>query len=306
MQPLQDFLTKHTLGAEYLKHAQCYFDPVIDFFVTQSLKSDKPFLLGVNGAQGSGKTTFSDYVVAYTRAKGLYSVSLSLDDFYLSKAERKALALNVHPLFSTRGVPGTHNYQLMKSVLVELSSGSLPLLPAFDKGSDDCVPQDRWQRPQQVPDLVIIEGWCWGATPQAEEQLAVPVNSLERIEDAEQIWRRYANQQITDELLPLYEFMDAWCMLKSPSFSTVKSWRCEQEHKLKRKLALNGGDDSGVMSDAEIERFILHYQRITECILDSLPRRADLVWNLDADRQITSVSGCQTGLVESLEAVGGA
>jgi D-glycerate 3-kinase len=39
------------------------------------------------------------------------------------------------------------------------------------------------------------------------------------------------------------------------------------------------------MTDAEVGRFIQHYERITRWILEEMPDRADWVVRLDADRR---------------------
>ena len=62
--------------------------------------------IGMNGAQGSGKSTLARFLQIYFQElHGLSVVILSLDDLYLTRADRIALAEEVHPLFKTRGVP---------------------------------------------------------------------------------------------------------------------------------------------------------------------------------------------------------
>lgn len=305
MDYIGQFLYEHSLDHTFLDHAANYFNPLIEYFLSHSVSTEgnpkQPFFLGINGAQGSGKTTLSEYMVAYARSKGCYAICLSIDDFYLTKAERTQLAESVHPLFKTRGVPGTHNYELMASVLSELKAGKRPLLPSFNKGTDEPFTENTWSAPEQIPDLVVIEGWCWGAEPEMLASLENPVNELEALEDPKAIWRSYANSQLETCLCPLYRFIDTWVMLKSPSFDTVYRWRGEQEQYLKDKLLKAGEHLDGVMSDEEIKRFILHYQRITEHLLATLPKKADVVWELDEKREISGVSGSNATLVNLIK-----
>jgi D-glycerate 3-kinase len=53
------------------------------------------------------------------------------------------------PLLRTRGVPGTHEIELLLSVLAALPNASdkLPVTwPRFDKGRDTRMPPSRWPR----------------------------------------------------------------------------------------------------------------------------------------------------------------
>ena len=66
-------------------------------------------------------------------AAGSVAAAVSLDDFYLTRARRHALARTVHPLLATRGVPGTHDLPLLLDVLLRVRSGRPVRLPVFDK-----------------------------------------------------------------------------------------------------------------------------------------------------------------------------
>lgn len=307
MDAISRFAQDHALPESYLANAKQFFDPLADYCLGHA-KAAAPFMLGLNGAQGSGKSTLSDYLVAYAESKGACAIALSIDDFYLTRAQRKTLAKEVHPLLATRGVPGTHDYALMAEVLSQLKVGKRPYLPRFNKGSDDRAPKAEWQRPKQTADLVIIEGWCWGAQPSApvNESVAVPIpmpcNELEAKEDAKGQWRRYVQSALKQDLCPLYAFMDAWAMLRSPSFDCVYQWRLEQEQRLRAGLEDEGGDTSALMSPAQISRFIMHYQSITEALLQQLPKQADLVWQLDESRAISAVFGRNKALLKAFEA----
>ena len=79
-------------------------------------------LIGIAGAQGSGKTT-----LARAAAERLGAAHLSLDDVYLTRAERQALAREVHPLFAVRGPPGTHDLALLEGALAALRAAEAQL-----------------------------------------------------------------------------------------------------------------------------------------------------------------------------------
>mgnify|MGYP000356439707 CR=1 FL=1 len=284
---LKEFLSKHRLTPDYLSQAEYWFDPLLTYLAKhKNTAENKPLFIGINGCQGSGKSTLADYLATrLIHGYGLRAVSLSLDDFYLSQEERKQVSDKVHPLFASRGVPGTHNTEQIKRVLMQLKNRQVGFqLPRFDKSTDNPYPKEEWPQIEQVPDIVIMEGWCWGVPAQSSKALQIPVNTLEANKDPDQTWRQHINQQLKQKYLPLYLLMDTWLMLKAPSFDCVYSWRQEQEEKLRAKLVKS--DQTNVMSNSEIRNFILHFQRLTEHCLASLPETMDLVFELDNKRNI--------------------
>lgn len=242
-------------------------------------RGEAPFALGICGAQGSGKTTAVAEVCARLATERLKVAAFSLDDLYLTRAERQILAREVHPLFATRGPPGTHDLALGLDVLDRLKAGDTLDLPVFDKSVDDRSPRDSWRRFDGPADVILLEGWCVGARPQAEALLARPVNELERSEDTDGRWRRWANYALAG-YRPLWERLDALVMLQAPSFEVVAGWRDQQEAGLRRV----GG--TGVMDAAAVRRFVQHYERITRHMMAEMPGRADLVIRLGRGREV--------------------
>ncbi len=238
-----------------------------------------PQVIGLCGAQGSGKST----IAAHLAERIPDTVVLSLDDLYLTLAERERLAAMVHPLLRTRGVPGTHDVALGEALLEDLRAGRAVRLPRFDKAIDDRAPESTWPRAEGAR-LVIFEGWCVGARPQTEEALDRPVNGLEDDEDPDEIWRRYANGALGGLYRDLFR-LDALILLAAPDFGAVYRWRLQQEHALAAAIAA-GRRGGRAMSDDEVGRFIQFYQRLTQHILGEMPGRADLVVRLDANRQV--------------------
>ena len=68
--------------------------------------------VAIAGGQGSGKSTLAKLLAAASELLGRRAICASLDDFYLTHSERRTLAQQIHPLFATRGVPGTHDVGL--------------------------------------------------------------------------------------------------------------------------------------------------------------------------------------------------
>ena len=282
------FIAQHQLPENYADVAQNWFNPLAEEIAMLQNSAGMPVFVGVNGSQGSGKSTLCDYIAFYLQnTQSLNVVVLSVDDFYLSREERFKLSEKVHPLLTTRGVPGTHDTQLAQSTLWALKNNQKVALPRFDKASDDPKPESDWPVINKPVDIVLIEGWCWGVPAQTEDALVEPVNTLERREDPQGIWRRFVNTQLAGTYQQLFEQMDYWVMLKAPSFEHVYQWRCEQEHKLAARQ--KPGAPSNIMSDEQIARFIQHYQRLTEHALSTLPEQCDKVFELDGERKITNV-----------------
>ena len=287
-EPLTDWqarlLQRNQLPRHYLASAQKWFNPIASLVAEHQKSASRSWLLAVNGSQGSGKSTLSDYLQQVLAEEyGLHSVVLSLDDFYMTAPQRRQLAIDVHPLLATRGVPGTHDMGLLSRTLDKLLSGEPVSVPRFDKSADDRFPPSAWQHVERPVQIVLLEGWCLGAAAQPVEALAEPVNELEAQEDVDGIWRNYVNAALSEQFSPLYRRCDEWLMLQAPSFECVYGWRLEQEHKL---AAQRSG--AGVMSDAEVARFVSHYQRLTEHCLRYLPARVNHLLKLDAQREITA------------------
>lgn len=234
-----------------------------------------PLLVGVNGAQGSGKTTLCRELEAVLRASGRRVATLSIDDLYRTQAERAVLARAVHPLLATRGVPGTHDVALGLAIVADFRAGRALRLPRFDKGADD---RGAWEAVGCV-DILLFEGWCVGAVPEGDEALAVAVNALEREADGAGVWRRYVNDALAGDYQRLFAGIDVLVMLAAPGFEVVTGWRQQQERELRE--AGRGG-----MSDAAVARFVMHYERLTRHMLATLPGRADMVVRLGPDREV--------------------
>ena len=243
------------------------------------------FTVGICGTQASGKSTLTAVTARLLEARGLSVAVLSLDDLYLTRAERGALAAGIHPLLATRGVPGTHDVALGLEVLDALKEASEVALPSFDKAANDRRPTADWPRVQAPVDVILFEGWCVGARPQPVEALAAPVNGLERDEDPDGRWRTYANDALAGPYQDLFSRLDLFVLLQAPSFEVVLDWRREQERKLRKRLAREGAAASNAMGDEAVARFIAHYERITRWILQEAPGRADIVVRLDAQRR---------------------
>jgi len=289
---INKFINKNKLSNDFKKMAEDYFVPLAKEIRAHQTSAKKTYCVGINGSQGSGKSTLSAFLKDYlTETYDLYVVVMSLDDFYLSRTERQLVAADVHPLFTTRGVPGTHNTYQAKTVLLDLKQHRPTTIPRFDKATDNPHPTAAWTQVSCAADVVIFEGWCWGVEAQPPEQLIQPVNEFEATEDKNADWRNHANLQLSLHYQPLYSSMDMWVMLKASSFEDVYAWRLEQEQKLSFNTVTGEPGEtasSGIMNGPQIQRFIQHYQRLTEHALKTLPSTCDHVFELNSERSITA------------------
>lgn len=241
-------------------------------------------VIGISGAQGTGKTTLALLMHdALSAGFGLRSVVVSLDDYYLTKAERRALAAQVHPLLVTRGVPGTHATDVLQAALRRLrmlSPGQSMGLPRFSKAEDDRLHE--LQISTGPVEVVLFEGWCVGARPEPEPSLREPVNALEAEEDVDGRFRRYVNAQLAGPYADLWRELDMLVYLAAPNMDAVRAFRSQQEDRLRQ---LTAGDAQGIMDRPAILRFVQHFERVTAHMLRTTPGYADVVVELDASRR---------------------
>jgi D-glycerate 3-kinase len=278
------FLGREGLPQEYQQTIDAALRPLAARLAQRSRLTDHMMLVGLCGAQGSGKTTAAAALVELLAQHELPAIAVSIDDFYLPRAERAALAQRIHPLLGTRGVPGTHDVELAQATIDSLAGEEPVRVPVFDKARDDRLPRKAWREAAGRQRIVILEGWCVGARPQPAADLAVPVNDLEGQEDAAGIWRGYVNAALAGPYRALFDRLSPLVLLAAPSFEVVRGWRGEQEQKLRARVAREGGDTSRLMDDAQILRFISHYERVTRHILAEMPGRADHLISLDRQR----------------------
>jgi len=286
---IDEFILQHRLPDRFRDLIKLHYLPLASWVESQR-QPGEPLFIGINGAQGTGKSTLADFIRLTLELSTNWRVAvLSIDDFYLTRAERNKLGDRIHPLLATRGVPGTHDIQMLASCVEELKSlgpRHNSALPRFDKSRDDRADPDTWPLVSGPIDLIILEGWCIGCTPQGDDDLREPINSLEREEDASGGWRSYVNDQIKGSYTDLFATLDALIFLQAPSFDAVYRWRLEQEKKL---AAATLNPASGIMNNKQIAYFIQHYERLTRVNLAILPGTADVVLELNENHDCVAL-----------------
>ncbi len=245
-------------------------------------------IIGLSGGQGAGKSTITGILKFILKKKyGLELCVFSIDDFYKTKKERKKMSKKIHPLFITRGVPGTHDIHLINKTLKELKKKSFKrvLIPRFDKSKDDRYKKSKWTKVNRPPNIIIFEGWCVGAIHQKESELINPLNLIERKYDINLKWRKIVNYQLKKNYKNLFKKIDKLVYLKAPSFNRIFQWRLHQEQKLKLT-----SKSKKIMSKSEIKEFIMFYERITRHMMKNFSKITNLTIFLDKKHRSKKMS----------------
>ena len=261
----------------------------ISFWIENKYKEKgKTLFLGFSGGQGSGKTTVAKIlkIILKNFFKRKIYIS-SIDDFYKTLKDRNKMSYTTHPLFKTRGVPGTHDINLVKKFFsfIKKKKFKKTKLPKFDKSIDDRLKKKYWYNIKEKPEIVILEGWCVGAKPQSNSLIKKPINILEKYEDKNLIWRKHINERLKREYKKLFEMIDYYIFMKIPNFHMVFKWRLLQENKLRKKSRFK----KKIMPYNKIKRFIMFYQRITLQMIKDLSKSASIVMLLNKNHEIKKV-----------------
>ena len=144
----------------------------------------------------------------------------------------------------------------------------------------------KWYDLKEKPDVIIFEGWCVGAKSENLNTLKRTINSLEKLSDEKQIWRKYVNQQLKSKYKKLYSQLNCLIYLKAKNFSLLQKWRLKQERKLRIKSKVKS--NSKIMNRGDVISFMQTYQRITQNMFKNMPKYASIIFNLNTNHQIKS------------------
>ncbi len=294
IQSFEDSVAAQNIEADLSVYLDQVYLPLSSWLIRKKDDVDGPLVLGICGGQGSGKSTSTALLASVLKQGFDCKVAvLSIDDIYKTRAEREQMGREVHPLLVTRGVPMTHDVELGIQTIEALrsqSTGEVTRLPLFDKARDDRAQRADWPEFEGTPDIIVLEGWFVGALPEDDTVLGAPINVLERDEDSDGRWRRQVNEALKADYQVLFDRLDVLLLLKVESMKKVFTWRRLQERKLALKVASDRESrDLRVMTKKEVDRFIMHYERLTRHILQEMPSRADIVFEIDDTHNPASV-----------------
>ena len=259
------------------------------FWISKKVDKKRPYFVGLAGGQGTGKTTISSLIrIILIKYFKLKVFRISIDDFYKTRKERISLSKRIHPMLLTRGVPGTHDINMMLSFFKKVKRKKFKRLklPTFNKAIDDRSNKKSWYELNEKPDVIIFEGWCVGAKSETNNTLKKTINSMEKTKDQKKIWRKYVNQQLKLKYKNLYSQLNCLIFLKAKNFSLLQKWRLKQERKLWLKNKKNF--NLKIMSKGDVINFMETYQRITENMFKNMPKYASIILNLNSNHQIKS------------------
>jgi len=280
------FFIKEDLNKNFKK----IYIKIAELIFLKKLSLSSPLIIGLAGGQGSGKTTFAHFLKLILEDKyKLNTITVSIDDIYKTKKDRAKLSKKINKLFLTRGVPGTHDVNFLTKFFKVLKNNNLNksfLIPKFDKSIDDRLPKSKWHHVNKKLDIFILEGWCVGARPEDNHRnLKKPINKLEALEDENCKWRFKVNHQLKNNYKELFSFIDLMIYLKVPNFKKVLIWRGLQEKKLAYSRMNMSKNKNKIMSESEIKRFIMFYERITKKMLIDMPKFADIIVPISSNHQ---------------------
>tara|TARA_B100000963_G_scaffold327143_1_gene314691 strand:+ start:1 stop:918 length:918 start_codon:yes stop_codon:yes gene_type:complete len=264
-----------------------FYLPISTKIYQSFLRNKKTKVIGLSGGQGSGKSTISNILkIIFKEGFKLNTTIFSIDDFYKTSNERKKMSNKISPLFLTRGVPGTHDTDLLLNSIKKLKKSKFKkiYIPRFDKSLDNRLPKKKWQRIEKKPEIIIFEGWCVGAKPQKKKDLLRPINILEKQNDKNRIWRNRINHELKKKYKKIFNLIDTLIFLKVPSFKHVCKWRLLQEKKL--RVTSKG---KKIMTNNQIKNFIMHYERITRHMFKTLDKKAQFVISIDEKHRLKSI-----------------
>ena len=256
-----------------------FYLPLSEWIYSIYNKDRKTKIIGLSGGQGAGKSTITGILKLILKKKyGLNLCVFSIDDFYKKKSDRLKMSKRTHPLFITRGVPGTHDITLINKTINKLKQKKFRtvLIPKFDKSKDDRFQKNKWQKIAVKPDIIIFEGWCVGTTHQNSAELKKPLNFIEKKYDKNSNWRKIVNNLLKKRYKSLFSQIDKLVYLKVPNFNYIIKWRWLQEQKMKLT-----SKNKKTMSKKQIKEFIMFYERITKHMMKNYSKISDLTIFLD-------------------------
>lgn len=235
-----------------------------------------PFVVGLNGVQGAGKTTLVRALCLALEDRSVPTLACSIDEFYLTRADQVALAA-AHPdnaLVQHRGEPGTHDLALARSFFDAVLRRQPARLPKYDKATDggngERLPESHWtpvnQPGQPKIQAVILEGWCVGFRALSAEAVAARRDRPNRTllkHDLEHLL--FVNAKLA-EYDCLTNLFNAFIQVDAEDLGYVYGWRLEQEDHLREER----GDLDAGMSSEQVVKFVDGYYPAYELYTEGL------------------------------------
>lgn len=264
-------------AADLAKRIHQLYLPVLFFCLAERRALNRrPLMVGLQAPQGGGKTTLVSHLLGCLADLSLTAAAVSIDDFYLTRAEQLRLAADHpgNPYLEHRGYPGTHDVALGETTLNALGQigpGDVVQIPVYDKsrhsGRGDRLSVGDWRQVTGPLDFVFVEGWMLGFSP-------VPESTLE------DEWLVEPNRALS-AYERWYQHLDCFVTLRALDPRFVLRWRVEAEEAMR-------ATGKPAMTRAEIEDYIRRFlpaYRTYGGAPASIPRLQRLTIALDGARQ---------------------
>lgn len=202
-------------------------------------------IIGVNGPQGSGKSTSCNKCVTNLKERyKLKAIILSLDDYYYpyNKLVQIKSDSKTNRLYDFRGNPGTHETNLILENLTKIidEKEQTFYLPRFDKslrnGLGDRTPKKEFVETRNDIDVILFEGWMIHYTPLSKITL-IDLTKINELLQNHNATYKLTIQELNHINTRLREYIDLWthidCLIifKAENFSNIFKWRIQQESK---------------------------------------------------------------------------
>lgn len=241
-------------AAQFRQDLKNYYLPYLQKIIDkkkQKLNSDG-LIVGISAIQGAGKTTQGEIIEILLKSLGYSSVSLSIDDHYITHEQLDELR-QFDPRYIRRGV--THDISLAiqnLKALQHMTDGMEVKIPIYDKGAKggdgDWV---GWRTVTKKPDFIFYDGWMLGARRVLDEsifEVGLPaLDSPEHIQFAKDV-----NKKL-DEYTPLWDMIEFMNVLFVFHYEISLKWRDQAEEALRK--------EGKGMSKEEIKEFVYYFWR---------------------------------------------
>ncbi|KAI5201554.1 hypothetical protein E4T38_06093 [Aureobasidium subglaciale] len=241
----------------------------------------QPFVLGLTGLQGSGKSTWAEGIVHLLRDRHkLNSVAISLDDLY--KTHDDLLGVRErdsdNKLLQTRGQPGFFD------AIRTAEDGEELCIPSFDKsryaGAGDRAPLHTWKSVTGSVDVIVFEGWCLGFSPLSLPQLREKHQYAQERQSKQDVNAQMSTSTLADHALchleRVNESLRGYCEaftgpqqfqalvhIDTNDLVNVYEWRWQQEQALWDKTGCG-------MTKEQVYAFVRGYMPAYEMYLEHL------------------------------------
>jgi D-glycerate 3-kinase len=263
--------------------------PLATHLAAKQKEISRPFVQGILGGQGTGKTSLAIALTEILACMGLRCIGISIDDLYKTYESRQKL-LEIDPRLDRRGPPGTHDVDLGIQVLDQLRQGvqagaqATVDIPRFDKSAYGGAGDRTTPETITGAEIILFEGWFVGAQPvdpAVFDRAPAPINTA-----ADRQFAIDMNAHLQD-YLPLWQRLDSLITLYPADYRFSKQWRQQAERE-----AIAAG--AAGMSDVEVSEFVDYFWRALhpELFITPLMRNAslvDLVVEINSEHQLDRI-----------------